>query len=69
MRWPFTREIKPILLDEVKSAALPNRELAENAMSESISVRATILNVLETSALIREKLASNVVNEVRGIRK
>lgn len=66
MRWPFTREIKPVLYEDVKSADLPNRELAEDAASEAISVRQTVLRVLETSALIREKLASNVIQDIRG---
>lgn len=67
MRWPFTRKINPVLSADIKSADLPSRKLAEDAASEAVDVRHTILRILETSALIREKLASNVIQDIRGV--
>jgi len=65
-RWPFSREIKPVLIDDVPAAELLSKELDEQAGETGMKLLASVAHSYVLAGQIRERLADGVVLELRG---
>lgn len=70
IRWPFSRKaIEPVLPHNVDAAELPSKELERQTDEAGLKLLAAVSDAMLVSSQIRERLATGVLNEVRGGRQ
>lgn len=70
IRWPFSRKpIEPVLPHTVQAAELPSKELERQSEEFGLKLLGAVSDTMLISSRIRERLATDVINEVRGGRQ